>query len=65
MLSNESVGRAPIPDRGAIVQGAILVCRTCRMEATHNKTLRLSYCPIHGFDSALDYRVTSFRQAPS
>ena len=25
------------------------VCELCRSEARHNLTLRLSFCPIHGF----------------
>jgi hypothetical protein len=29
------------------------VCELCRSEAHHNLTLRLSFCPIHGFATKL------------
>ena len=30
-----------------------LVCARCRSDARHNPTLRISFCPIHGFAAVL------------
>ena len=29
------------------------VCERCRSDARHNLTLRISFCPIHGFSARL------------
>jgi hypothetical protein len=37
------------------------VCELCRSEARHNLTLRLSFCPIHGFAAELvEIRLTGY-----
>jgi hypothetical protein len=38
-----------------------LVCARCRSDARHNLTLRISFCPIHGFDAGLvEVRLTGY-----
>ena len=38
-----------------------LVCARCRSEARHNRILRISFCPIHGFAAELlEIRLTVY-----
>jgi hypothetical protein len=38
-----------------------LVCARCRSDARHNLTLRISFCPIHGFAAELvEIRLTGY-----
>ena len=41
-----------------------LVCGRCRSHAQHNPTLRISFCPIHGFAAGLvEIRLTGYARA--
>jgi hypothetical protein len=38
-----------------------LFCASCRSDARHNLALRISFCPIHGFDAGLvEVRLTGY-----
>lgn len=54
-------------DRGSSDSALIaprLVCERCRLNAQHNLTLRISFCPIHGFAAGLvEIRLTGYARA--
>jgi hypothetical protein len=35
-------------------RGRPMVCRWCRTKAEVNRKLRITFCPVHGFESPLD-----------
>jgi hypothetical protein len=55
-FKNGSLIRASIRET-PLSKSEILVCRLCRLEASHNEVLGVSFCPIHGFGSPLDHRA--------